>query len=282
MTGRQIHARTKAGSRMRPYSAAPPRTGGWLRVTFWQSVCCVAALGAALLWQLRSPLSPTLRQTVLAVVSMQQSPAEMAAIVSAGSSRLATTVSGGWQSLLPSPSAPLKRLGEAIEASVQFSPPSLGQGGGMPFAPDGSLPATVSLVEPFFSAPLYPPVAGWESAPFGPRAHPITGKADFHTGVDLAAPAGTPILAAYAGKIVSVASSPIYGNTVLCDHGGIFTRYCHCETITAAVGDWVTAGEPIATVGSTGLSTGAHLHFELRLGEISVNPAAALPALRHG
>ncbi|GGM94305.1 peptidase M23 [Thermus composti] len=101
----------------------------------------------------------------------------------------------------------------------------------------------------------------------------------FHTGIDLAAPAGTPIYAAKAGRVkVAGWSSFGYGFHVVLDHGGgLETLYAHMSRIAVRAGQWVEAGEVIGYVGSTGWSTGPHLHFEVRVNGVAKNPLTYLP-----
>ncbi len=101
---------------------------------------------------------------------------------------------------------------------------------------------------------------------YGPRMHPILHVKQFHNGVDFAAPKGTKIYAAYDGKVVAATYSSSMGNYVMIDHGsGLFTIYMHASKLYVSKGDIVVAGEHIAGVGSTGRSTGNHLHFSVRL-----------------
>ncbi|SAK55276.1 peptidase M23B [Caballeronia temeraria] len=112
------------------------------------------------------------------------------------------------------------------------------------------------------------------SSPFGNRLDPFTGYLSFHPGIDLVAPTGTPILAAASGRVIYAGPMPGYGNTVEIDHGnGFITRYGHASKIEVRVGQRVEPGQAIATVGSTGRSTGPHLHFEIRAGGQPLNPA---------
>jgi murein DD-endopeptidase MepM/ murein hydrolase activator NlpD len=112
---------------------------------------------------------------------------------------------------------------------------------------------------------------------FGPRARPIGAGTEVHPGVDLGAPAGTPVRAVKDGVVRYAGARGGYGNCVIIDHGdGTETRYAHCDTLGVAAGAAVRAGDDIATVGSTGLSTGPHLHFELRVKGVAVDPGALL------
>lgn len=153
---------------------------------------------------------------------------------------------------------------EAINAALGLSrqPVTEGMGGQLPTGGD-TLPSGVTAALPVLSAATGQPVKGVLTSPFGFRQHPITGKSDFHTGVDLAVPKGTPIGAAYPGRVVEVGESDIYGKTITLFHGGFATRYCHCDSIVAKEGMNLRQGETVALVGSTGMATGPHLHFEL-------------------
>lgn len=108
---------------------------------------------------------------------------------------------------------------------------------------------------------------------YGYRQHPILNVQQFHTGVDMAAPGGTPILAAYDGVVVQAAYNSSMGNYVMIDHGsGLYTIYMHAQKLMVSAGEEVGRGEQIATVGTTGRSTGNHLHFSVRLNGSYVSP----------
>ena len=124
--------------------------------------------------------------------------------------------------------------------------------------------------------------SGWErrvTSEFGNRVDPITGKRKGHGGMDLAVPTGTPIRAALPGTVaVSKYNTGGYGYYVMIDHGnGLATLYGHCSKLLAKVGQSVEAGDIIALSGSTGRSTGPHLHFETRVNGERTNPRAYLP-----
>jgi len=124
-----------------------------------------------------------------------------------------------------------------------------------------------------FSIPILPVNVPVSSA-FGMRSDPFTGKPKFHKGVDLAAPAGTPVVAALPGKVISAGYESGYGNNVLVEHdGGLRTRYGHLASVNVKAGDMVTSDDTLGKVGSTGHSTGAHLHFEVIRDGKQVDPA---------
>jgi len=118
------------------------------------------------------------------------------------------------------------------------------------------------------------PAAGTHiSSGFGFRSDPFTGGGAFHAGLDFKGPIGAPIFAAAGGRVAFVGRRPGYGNCVEIDHGnGLKTRYAHMSAFRARAGQPVTAGQLIGAVGSTGRSTGPHLHFEVRVHDQPVNP----------
>ena len=118
------------------------------------------------------------------------------------------------------------------------------------------------------------PAAGARiSSGFGYRSDPFANTPAFHAGLDFKGPTGAPIYAAAKGKVAFVGRRPGYGNCVEIDHGnGLRTRYAHMSAFRSKVGQPVTAGQLIGAVGSTGRSTGPHLHFEVRLHGQPVNP----------
>ena len=108
---------------------------------------------------------------------------------------------------------------------------------------------------------------------FGMRMHPTLGVEKMHNGIDLAAPAGSAILAAYNGTVVAADYNSSMGNYIMINHGGgLYTIYMHCSKLYVSKGTDVTAGTKIAAVGSTGRSTGNHLHFGVRLNGAYVSP----------
>ena len=117
------------------------------------------------------------------------------------------------------------------------------------------------------------PVEGWITSPFGSRGSPFSSRREFHKGIDIKAKAGTPIQAPAKGVVTTVGWQGGYGNMVVLNHGnGITTRYAHLQKTVLKVGDTVSRGDLIGYVGSTGRSTGAHLHYEVMLNGVCVNP----------
>lgn len=108
---------------------------------------------------------------------------------------------------------------------------------------------------------------------YGNRIHPTLGVQQFHNGIDMAAPNGSPILAAESGTVIAAAYSSTMGNYIMINHGnGLYTIYMHASALYVSTGQTVTRGQKIAAVGSTGRSTGPHLHFSVRRNGAYVNP----------
>ena len=117
------------------------------------------------------------------------------------------------------------------------------------------------------------PIMGRINSPFGWRTHPITKRKDFHTGIDIKANRNDPIKAASAGKVAYSGWMGGYGKTLVVEHAnGQSTLYAHCSSLLAGKGASVASGQLIAKIGTTGRSTGPHLHFEIRNGNSPVNP----------
>jgi murein DD-endopeptidase MepM/ murein hydrolase activator NlpD len=114
---------------------------------------------------------------------------------------------------------------------------------------------------------------GFVGSGYGMRNDPFTGQMSMHTGEDFAAPVGTPIFAAAGGVVVSAELHPDFGNMVEIDHGkGLSTMYAHTSRMLVKLGDFVRKGQKIAEVGTTGRSTGPHLHFAAQVGRARINP----------
>lgn len=123
----------------------------------------------------------------------------------------------------------------------------------------------------------YMPVTGTVTSEFGYRIHPITGNQDFHTGIDIAAPKGTDIKSAFYGIVAEIGKDDINGNYIKVVHSqNVCTAYCHLDSVETKVGEQVKRGDVLGTVGETGMATGPHLHFEILIDGVRVNPADAL------
>ena len=119
------------------------------------------------------------------------------------------------------------------------------------------------------------PVPGYSrvSSPFGYRIHPVLGIKKLHTGIDIPAPTGTPTVAVSSGTVIYSGVQGSYGNTVMIQHdNGLVSLYAHNSSLVVKVGDQVKKGQVVAKIGSTGRSTGPHLHFEIRVNGTAQNP----------
>ena len=201
----------------------------------------------------------------------------------------------GLAGMKPEELKPLQRGGEADTASG-------GKGGPYVPVPNPSLAQLQSLVSGLDEAtdintdvftyfesrlqesrlnellvPSAPPVIGPVGSGFGFRTDPFNGRAALHTGLDFPADVGTPILAAAGGIVVAKEWHAAYGHVLEIDHGnGLVTRYAHCSSIDVEVGALVKRGQPVAKVGTSGRSTGSHLHFEVLVGGVPRDPARFL------
>jgi murein DD-endopeptidase MepM/ murein hydrolase activator NlpD len=209
----------------------------------------------------------------------------------------------------------LEAMGERVSTAVGVKPdelkavPKSGAGGGqggpfVPFTADaamslerlnglvGSLDIEADqrtdvftllesrLLESRLAALMIPnsrPVEGAVGSGFGFRSDPFTGRAALHTGLDFPADAGTPVRAAAGGIVLASEVHPEYGRLVELDHGnGLVTRYAHNSRVLVKAGDLVRRGQVISEVGTTGRSTGPHLHFEVLVDRVPQNPARFL------
>jgi murein DD-endopeptidase MepM/ murein hydrolase activator NlpD len=193
----------------------------------------------------------------------------------------------------------LRRLGLSAEGLSRTSPGvNLGQGG--PLVRASLDRGAYSTLQPEFkdlymswtkldllqramlSIPAFLPTKNFSfTSGFGYRYDPFNGGGATHAGVDMAGPLGTPIYASADGVVVRAGWVGAYGNMVEVDHGrGLMTRYGHLSAINVNVGERVSQGDVIAAMGSTGRSTGSHLHYEVRINGAAVNPMPFLEAAR--
>lgn len=129
---------------------------------------------------------------------------------------------------------------------------------------------------------MAPLESGTLTSGYGQRIHPINGTEEFHSGVDVAAPLGTDLVAAYDGEVVEVGENEQLGKFIRLSHGnGIEILYGHCQEVVAMQGTVVEAGERVALVGSTGVSTGSHVHIRVSVDGTACDPATLLPIHRY-
>lgn len=127
---------------------------------------------------------------------------------------------------------------------------------------------------------VYPLMGPRMSSDYGKRVHPIKRVTRHHDGIDLAAPRGAPIRAIAGGLVIYADPYAGYGNLIVVQHNNGFTsHYGHCETFRVKTGERIAPGQVIGTVGSTGISTGPHLHFEIRFNGKTYDPERLLPGL---
>lgn len=163
----------------------------------------------------------------------------------------------------------LRRLLVAAIFAAWFNCPAFAQQGPIRTAPN-QVPRSF----------VYPVMAPRLSSDFGFRIHPIRRFSHKHSGIDLAAPVGSPIRAVAAGRVVFADPYAGFGNLVVIQHTSHLTsHYAHCYSLKVRPGQQVKAGEIIALVGNTGMSTGPHLHFEIRIDGEPRNPEAFIPGL---
>lgn len=201
-----------------------------------------------------------------AKVSVQQEEASLEQLISAKEAEIVAKQSdiGNKAAAIEEYEADIKAQNELIaslEAAVAEERRRLAEANNKKLTYDGGMFC--------FPAPSYTRI----SDNYGNRIHPTLGVEQFHNGVDLAAPNGSPILAAYDGEVVAAAYSSSMGNYVMIDHGdSLYTVYMHSSALYVAKGDIVAKGQKIAAVGSTGRSTGPHLHFSVRKNGSYVSP----------
>jgi len=172
------------------------------------------------------------------------------------------------------------RLGEISKESVHFTASASGGDRAFTFYPGARLYQTERsfFLEIGFRMPL---PEGVLTSSYGWRRSPIDGHDRMHGGIDLAAPDGTPVLAARNGLVVAVGTEAALGLRIIVEHeGGLKTMYGHLKSASVVLNQSVRSGTIIGTVGSTGLSTGPHLHFEIRLSDKTRDPSAYIPGLK--
>lgn len=227
-------------------------------------VCVVLAVLAALLRQLGLPVFETLRQEYRQAMeppAAAQAAVQFAAGLLTGAQQQAQAALEEWRQQL--------EAGEALNAQ--------GAGGIFPVK-EKNLPDGYSLEDCPVEGELAQPLSWYNvTSEYGWRKHPLTGQNDFHTGIDLANAEGAPISPVREGIVLKTGCSVSYGNYLQVMHAdGLVSVYCHLQYIFVRAGEWVQPGQILGTVGSTGVSTGPHLHLELICDGVHYDPAAAL------
>ena len=253
----------------------PRPKGSFAKILLTQAVVCALLIG--LLFLARQVMPNTYRQlrhSYGAVMQTDMSAREVWAAAAGVFSSMRDEIVVVAPYRNPEPEAPLEEPepdpyedeDEAEELEVEV-PPAAG-GADVPVARSYTfLPLRTTV------PPVNPVAAGEITSGFGYRAHPVTGEPGLHAGIDIAAPEGTPIVAAFHGTVRRVGADARSGNYVILDHGGgMQTLYAHCYEVLVEEGMVLRAGEVIALVGSTGDSTGPHLHFEIRLNGVRADP----------
>jgi len=168
----------------------------------------------------------------------------------------------------------MQSFGVEGAAAIPTDPSAMEALGSISGARNVHLPARVlAQGDGYYAWPLPQSEPGRISSDFGRRRDPVHGKHKNHKGMDIAAPRGTPVLSMAPGVVVRADRSPTYGNVVYIDHGGgVVTRYAHQDRLDTRRGDRVLRGQQIGTVGSTGRSTGPHLHLEVRVEGKAIDP----------
>ena len=245
----------KRYARREPFGAsrrAKELQGGLLLVTFLQSGLCVFMITAAFF------LSSIMGMTEIKTAYNKLASDETDAVAVFSSVKKAVQ------------SEKTSKLARVIEIILNQILPDVYNGDGKSLYTDPQNSAASPII-----THMTLPLKGEITSAFGARENPVTGKDDWHTGIDIAAPEGTPIYAAQAGEVCFVGSDSIYGNFVTVDHGEFKTRYCHCSSVNVKAGSRVNQGELIAFSGSTGMVTGPHLHFEVITAQGCTDPLKA-------
>lgn len=245
----------------------PPRSEGPDYLLRAQVLLCVAlALVVFLMRQLGMPAFQTLQQEYNKAMGLSGAPAAQAAIELAGN-----FLAG----LHDKAQAALEQWRQELESE---GPAVFTGAGGIFSVKLKDLPDGYSLKDCPVEGELEQPLAWYSvTSAYGWRKHPITGKTDFHTGIDLANAEGTVITPVREGIVLKTDTNSSYGNYIQILHGdGLVSVYCHMQYVFVRAGECVTTADSLGTVGSTGVSTGPHLHLELICDGIHYDPAAAL------
>lgn len=256
---RNISGRTRSNYRKGSKKQADPVAVSIVMQSFFAiliiaTVFCSKYISADLYQKMQ-----TFFQTMITTPLSEQIDAEEVIQIENGLNTAKQTVEDFWQSVFH-PENTQFLLGQGGFGAVTVSADQYK-------APDGFLLSPVyTTVQPIY------PTDGVLSSGFGWRKHPITGEDDFHTGLDIAAKQGASIYAIWGGEVTDIGESPIYGKYIEVSHGDMVSFYGHCSEIIAEIGYKVKQGERIALVGSTGMSTGPHVHLMIKKNGLTINP----------
>ena len=234
---------------------------------FVQLLLCVAAVAFAVLAKsMDADFLPQLSQAVDGMLSQ--------GVDFSQENTFAHFAAGMVEGLRESARAVMARLDGAAQSTPA---PASAQGGYLPAKQADDPPEGFSLETYVPEQPLYSPVQGTLTSGYGYRDNPVNGQEDFHAGLDIAVAEGTPVHCALAGQVVQAGFNRIRGNYIMVRHAnGVQTLYQHLSCGFVRAGESVEQGQVIASAGSTGMSTGAHLHFELVYNGVRYDPSAAL------
>lgn len=248
-------------SRMTGRSVEPPRREGQgLVLLMAQTVLCVAALAVVFTMQYVKPREYKILGEYYTEITREDGDKKDEVMRLLATPITAQQLQQWWEDWQP------PKLAEVFA----WADGQTAMGGEEPIFPRNASYRKVVVSVPAAS-PL--PMDAVITSDYGERTHPISGAWDFHTGIDLAAAAGTKIYPVYAGVIAAVGSNQSYGNYVKLRHSeNLETIYCHCEAVLCKAGDEVTVEDAIALVGSTGVSTGPHLHLSVLTEGYYVDP----------
>lgn len=251
------------GRRYAPAKKSEPKRtyGAGMALLVVQTVLCAAALTVLFTMQYISPKEYTELGSLYAQVTAQSNENEQNEAVRLLTAPItAERLRQWWEN------RHLPKLAEVFANAES----RLGMGGEEPVFPRNAsyrrVAVTIPPCSPFTGEAVI-------TSSYGERTHPISGAWDFHTGIDIAAAQGTKIYPIYAGEVTATGFSQSYGNYVKIRHcGNLETIYCHCSEVLCKTGDRVTTNDEIALVGSTGVSTGPHLHLSVLADGYYVDP----------
>ncbi|MBQ6266956.1 MAG: M23 family metallopeptidase [Clostridia bacterium] len=257
-----------------------------LRLIGLQAALCALVLAAAFV---ATRLSPTalerMRQEYARITARDLSVSELFGRIKQGGQQVRSRLEAA-EPAAAEPSAPVTAAAESVTAMTDVSDETgetvatgVVEDGAGGLDLEGRAAVEGATFAPYtISAAVTMPVESTRiTSGFGYRTNPVSGNYGFHTGLDLAAPAGTPVAAAFYGVVEETGEDDVWGNYILLRHSdSLETCYCHLSAVNVTQGAVLRSGEIIGYVGSTGWSTGPHLHFEVRIDGVRVDPERLL------